>query len=350
MEFPPQLQTSQTRAKGQGLWLILLAAILLFFTSCDDSQGTIKARYNGGAGEVMIVMNSDLWEAEPGQIIRKHLNQAQGNLPQAEPRLDATQVPKEAFTSFIKHHRNVIVADIADNERNMKTRSEKVESKWANGQLVYTIHALTVEEFIKEFDQVGQAIVDEIVEVERSRLIAYHKVVNDPALSAELDEKMGVSLTIPSDFRQVKSGTHFNSFLRERIMYLSGTGHDVLQGVVVYDYPYQGDSIFTPAYQIAMRDSILGQNVLSSLKDPMHVEMRMPPSSMEKNVVNNFAYEMRGLWRFDKPIMGGPYVSLSMVDEKKNRVITVDGYVFAPKFDKREFLRELEAIAYSLNY
>jgi hypothetical protein len=41
---------------------------------------------------------------------------------------------------------------------------------------------------------------------------------------------------------------------------------------------------------------------------------------------------------------------LSTYDKESNKIITVEGDVFAPKFDKREYLRELEAILFSLHF
>ena len=46
--------------------------------------------------------------------------------------------------------------------------------------------------------------------------------------------------------------------------------------------------------------------------------------------------------------MGGPFVSLSTVDEERKELITVEGFVYAPQFNKRDYLRELEAILFSL--
>jgi hypothetical protein len=46
--------------------------------------------------------------------------------------------------------------------------------------------------------------------------------------------------------------------------------------------------------------------------------------------------------------MGGPFVSLSTVDEERRELITVEGFVYAPQFNKRDYLRELEAIVFSL--
>ena len=53
------------------------------------------------------------------------------------------------------------------------------------------------------------------------------------------------------------------------------------------------------------------------------------------------------MWNMENAFMGGPFVQYAFVDKTEEKLICVDGYVFAPKFEKREFLRELEAIALS---
>ena len=45
---------------------------------------------------------------------------------------------------------------------------------------------------------------------------------------------------------------------------------------------------------------------------------------------------------------GGPFVNYSFYDEEQARIYMIDGMVFAPKHDKRELLRQAEAIAYTL--
>ena len=82
----------------------------------------------------------------------------------------------------------------------------------------------------------------------------------------------------------------------------------------------------------------------------MNVETLLPPEYKQIGFSGQYAIEGRGLWKFQTPIMGGPYISLTVVDEKKGRVITVDGYAFAPKFDKKDFMLDIEAIVYSLTF
>jgi hypothetical protein len=101
---------------------------------------------------------------------------------------------------------------------------------------------------------------------------------------------------------------------------------------------------------IAHRDSMVGSVIRSSNNTPMITEPRLPAALDTSDFHGHFSVLMRGLWKFNNPVMGGPFVSLSVVDEKKGRMITVDGYVFAPKFDKRNYVMELEAILYSLNF
>jgi len=64
---------------------------------------------------------------------------------------------------------------------------------------------------------------------------------------------------------------------------------------------------------------------------------------------DRYTVEVRGLWRVEGDFMGGPFVSLTTVDEARNRVVTVEGYVFAPRYNKRNYLREVEAVVYSLD-
>jgi hypothetical protein len=53
---------------------------------------------------------------------------------------------------------------------------------------------------------------------------------------------------------------------------------------------------------------------------------------------------LRGLWKLENAFMGGPFINISLLDENRNRVVTVDAFVYAPGLDKRNYVREVEAI------
>jgi hypothetical protein len=45
--------------------------------------------------------------------------------------------------------------------------------------------------------------------------------------------------------------------------------------------------------------------------------------------------------------MGGPFLTYAFYDEPSGRLYLIDGMVFAPSFKKREFLRQMEVIAFT---
>ena len=74
----------------------------------------------------------------------------------------------------------------------------------------------------------------------------------------------------------------------------------------------------------------------------------LPVFRKEFSLNKQYAVELRGLWELENDYMGGPFVSFTTLDKKRNRIITVEGFVFAPRYDKHNYIRKLEAILYSL--
>jgi hypothetical protein len=70
----------------------------------------------------------------------------------------------------------------------------------------------------------------------------------------------------------------------------------------------------------------------------MSTEEMLKPEFREFEIGHRYFAQLRGLWKLENGFMGGPFISLS----------TVDGFVYAPGAKKREFLRQVETILYSL--
>ena len=48
--------------------------------------------------------------------------------------------------------------------------------------------------------------------------------------------------------------------------------------------------------------------------------------------------------------MGGPFVSHFFLDKERKNIIAVDGFVYAPKYPKRNYMRQVESIMYSFDF
>jgi hypothetical protein len=63
-----------------------------------------------------------------------------------------------------------------------------------------------------------------------------------------------------------------------------------------------------------------------------------------------YAVEIRGIWKVHNDFMGGPFVSYTFVNPNNNKIITLYGYVYKPNTEKRDLLRQVETILYSVSF
>ena len=126
--------------------------------------------------------------------------------------------------------------------------------------------------------------------------------------------------------------------------------------ILVYSYPYTAQEQFGNEAIIAMRNEVVGQLVSAQVPGShMGTEYKhFPPVSRQvaalRDTVGGFyAVETRGLWKMiDGEAMGGPFVSLTRLDQVNGRVVTAEAFLYAPGQKKRNAMRQTEAILYSL--
>ena len=63
---------------------------------------------------------------------------------------------------------------------------------------------------------------------------------------------------------------------------------------------------------------------------------------------NKPAFETKSTWEVKDAFMAGPFVNYAVKDEVNNRLIVLEGFVFAPSTAKRDYIFDLEAIIRSL--
>jgi len=123
---------------------------------------------------------------------------------------------------------------------------------------------------------------------------------------------------------------------------------DVVQGILIYSYD-KPEVDLTTAYLFAKRNQFTKKYVPGPSRGSyMAVEPSTDPYRREIVVNDISVIELRNLWKVENDFMGGPFISFSFVDEKQNKVINVDGFVYAPRFDKRNYIRQVEAILNSV--
>lgn len=124
---------------------------------------------------------------------------------------------------------------------------------------------------------------------------------------------------------------------------------DLSQVIQIYDYPSSGPEDLATESLIEMRNKITRQFVHGPREDSYMTlsEMYEPIAfDLEKNGTS--FVELRGLWELENGFMGGPFISHSVYDQRRNRIVTVDAYIYYPNQKKRVKLKQMEAIVYSM--
>ena len=76
----------------------------------------------------------------------------------------------------------------------------------------------------------------------------------------------------------------------------------------------------------------------------------IPPAYRMFRLEGRLWCELRGFWDVKNDFMGGPFVSYTTVDTATNRVFTLDCYVYSPKLHKRNFVRGVEHLLYTVTF
>ena len=113
---------------------------------------------------------------------------------------------------------------------------------------------------------------------------------------------------------------------------------------------YKNKNQFEKSKIISVKDS-LGKIYLTGKRDSSFmktVENEISKTMDTSFYINNkYVKQIKGCWRMENDKMGGPFLSYSWLNSKKTKIITAQGYLYAPNFEKSKYLRELEAIIVS---
>lgn len=319
----------------------LLVLICLAMVACKFKEGARMETITGKSNEVVVVIGKEIWKGEVGSLIREILAQPQSSLPQEEPIFSLIDVPPEAFINLFKSSRNIVTVKISPTYTEPKV--EFVRNTWAYPQVVVNIQASSAENFKELLIANGDKIIGYFLKAEKDRLKKTYKDAHEKAVYNVLLEAFHLKLYVPTGFSVVKKDSSFAWIRYDTPL--------ITQNLFVYTYPYESDSTFTQKYLVDKRNLVLKDRVPGPMPGSyMTTVMDLPRDINFVTYNGNYACEIRGLWRVENDFMGGPFVSLSVLDPDKKRIVTVEGNVYAPKNEKRNYVRQMEAMIYSLEF
>lgn len=313
------------------LYLFLIG---ILFTSCDDEVNKKQNLSNssGRLNNLSIIVDNNLWEGEIGEVLRENLASPVDGLPQQEPLFSMNQIPPKAFSGFVQNNRTFLKVGQSN-----APQFEVVKDTFAKPQTGIFVSGPSKEAIIETLN----AHNDEIIKSFKDTEIKEQQRRISKSLKADklLKENLGVSLKFPTAYRYAKTAKDF-FWIRK----------DIPNGsmeILVYEVPFRVIDKDTNVIGniIKMRDSIGKERVPGPTEGSFLItEEAYAPYLFTSKIDGKFAYETRGTWEVKNAFMAGPFINYAVKDEKNNRYVILEGFVFRPSATKRDNIFELEAI------
>lgn len=334
-----------TPSKFIASWLTLALALVSFCACEGDGARVALPGKVGAAGELVVVATPEVWEGPAGDTLQALMGQPYPVLPQYEPLMDVVHLEPELFDRFWKPHRNILVMEVADRVDTQEPSLSFFRNKYSRGQIYMVAKARTAEALAEVMLSRGNEMVSLLHAEEASRFADIVSLSPNEVVSREVLKKWGVQGLWPKDARLAKQTEDFWWVDRQLTRLKGGDNHDIQQGFFIHSEPYVSADQLSLEHVLDRRDAVTRKHVQGPTKGSyMTTERRFFPAYEELEFDGHFALEVRGLWKMENDFMGGPFYSLTMVDEAEGRLLTIEGYAYAPYFDKRPYIREVEGL------
>jgi hypothetical protein len=292
--------------------------------------------------EIAVTMNKEIWNGEAGDAIRADLESEVPGLPQPEPSFRIMYAAAEDFSALLTYVRNILIVKV-DNKMYTTVNLLYEADRWAKDQAVVTLNAPDTQSVVDYLNSHKNELTKFFTKIEMNRATVALEKDYSLSMSDTLKKKLNVLMNIPADmtFTGRQKGNDF--------FWASNNARSGRIDLIVYTFPYKDTNTFTGDYLIAKRDSVLKINLPGVFPDSyVATETLAPVDYSVITVRNKYCGVLRGLWKMVGDMMGGPFVSHIRLDEENNRIVVVEGFVYAPETNKRNYIRRIEAALYTL--
>lgn len=317
--------------------IISAIALLCALAGCKGTK-TLLPNVSGKAGEVLVVMEKADWDGAPGEAVRALLACDCEYLPQQEALYSLINVAPGGFADLFKIHRNIVFFDI--NPSLAEDKITGLQDIWASPQCVVNIGARSPEAAVELLSSNGEQIAGMIEQAERDRVIVNSIKFEERDIAPQVKEIFGGSPHFPMGYKLKKKTDGF-AWIADEKQY-------TMQGVFIYRYPASGGDEFAVDRIVEHRNAVLKDNVPGMVDGSfMTTSPALKPQLTYIRYKGRDFAQTRGYWEVEGDFMGGPFVSHSFYSADGQWIIVAEAFVYAPKYDKRQLLRQVESILYS---
>jgi hypothetical protein len=349
--------------------LLLGLALTIALMGCE---GDFRPRAVGEEGEITVVMDSSHWTGAPGEAFQKNVTPWVETLPVAERYFKMRHLElSEGTYDRVQALKNVVIAGALSDSTNetaflRRRLSDEAEQAildgqiavvpkpnlWRRSQRVYYVAAATPEALAQAFQEQGPKVRRTFKEATLQRIKRdMYEEGRRSAVEDSLMSRHGFTINLQPTF-QIAADTTTAS---EGFVWLRRLLAETRREFFVYYVDDVSPDQITREWIYAKRDSLTRRHLQGNVTGFVKIDYRRPLDTEQTTFLDRYGFETHGLWYMATPVEGsdefrpvgggGPFVNFTFYDQATDRVYMLDGSVFAPDFDKLNFLRHMEVMA-----
>lgn len=321
--------------------ILTLAIFSLTLFSCKNKSTVPAFKVDnfstGKAGEMIFAIDTANWSKHYISNIYAILRAPQPAINQIEPMFDVIQCSNSDYYASFMRHRNILQFDL--NSQYSNNSYEVARNPITNPQVLVKLRGNNPDSLMQLFDNHKDEIVKLFYDNDIARLQNAHRKLNNAVIEKQIKEKFGITMTIPEGY--------FVGREEEDFLWLCFRTPKNDRFVMIYKSPAY---VLTTDNIIAERNRITKAYIQGAVQGayPIVADLKGFPLAQNMNIRYHKGVELRGLWASVRDKMGGPFYSFTMQSPDNQSCITIDGFVYAPQENKRDYIREVEAIVKSL--
>ena len=337
----------------------IFIALLLISCGGNVSKEDLLPDASGEHGHILLIVQDNLWEGKMQNALVSQLDQtAKGPYLRKEPLFNFFRKQSADLTHVNKMSRIMLKVMVDFDSTYQETAVIEKHNYYAKGQLFLVIKDSDVDRLYNFVLSDFSPILKKMNDFEMDQLISEYKNRNNPAIKEQAEKGFGISIDLPREAKLKLKSDEFMWAKYDRSRNILGSeanGTDnstywIQEGILFWSNDVVNDSTFSVPSIMNMRDTTLKYNVPGKVKDSYMATEYDPFYDPEYDHVTfkgKPCIIARGLWKHDGhpgAFGGGPFVQYSILNAAEDKVISVCGYIYAPKFNKREYIREVEAM------
>ncbi|MBI1222708.1 MAG: DUF4837 family protein [Bacteroidetes bacterium] len=340
--------------------------LIILFVACKENGSKIQPVSTGKFGEAFVIIDQDLLTDGLRSTLHQAFERPQMLYGGEEPYFKLIYLtPSQAKGSLIYEGTNLIITHSGMKSDVRRLLPPKIDSMvtlrkregihtvlkedvWSSPQEVLFVLGDNVDSIRAFIQEHSDEFLAKMLKMERKEAVGRMTALPNQKIRKEILDKHQIDIKAPISYHIAANSKFGNG---QGFIWLRNADVEYDLNLVVHYEPYTDTSQFQLDSLIARRDSVEKRFISGDVKGSyMATDTQFPYFTTTTDFNGHFAREYNALWTMKKDFMGGPYYSITVLDEAHKRLITMEGFVFAPSKEKTSYLRELQGIIYGITF